>query len=399
MSNTQYTKIDLGVEPANCQRYTLDGSDVIEARIDADQELIGKAVRQLMPGSELCAVVIMGGYGRGEGGYLWVDDEPAPYNDYDYFIVVQNMSAADVQAINPKVQALAKELEKQVGIEVDFAFLHKEKLASLAPALIFTEMSWGHRVIEGDPHVLDSMFVVPFAQLPKAEFTRLMLNRGMLLLMNQLSLTISSEPKERPQREQFVKYIFKAVLASVDAYLAKQDAYDPSYPKKMASLCAIDEPLARQLLPQYEMAFEGRFHPNSYDAFVQYDLPCWQENAIDCWLQSLQALERARLGDQMPDNWAAYASLSVDKGQSDKDLYSLLRNMAVTVKDYGVSEVMSHPCKATHYPRERVISALPLLLSSDHEHLALVADLFSMPAQSSWQSLAERCIALWRLRD
>ena len=38
---------------------------------------------------------MIGGYARGEGGIVWQQGNPAPYNDYDYFVIVQGLSAVN----------------------------------------------------------------------------------------------------------------------------------------------------------------------------------------------------------------------------------------------------------------------------------------------------------------
>jgi len=149
--------IDTDIAPANTSRYTYDGDEAVEARIHRDQELIAAAVEKALPGPELRAVVLMGGYGRGEGGFTMIDGKPAPYNDYDYFIVVRGMDKAAIRAAEPRLAKVAKELEKQVGVEVDFFFLREETLPSSEYSLMNAEMIWGHRVIQGDPNILDAM--------------------------------------------------------------------------------------------------------------------------------------------------------------------------------------------------------------------------------------------------
>ena len=131
---------------------------------------------------------MMGGHGRGEGGYVSIDGQPAPYSDYDYFVVVAKTDSAARTALTERLAEAAHRLENEVGVEVDFALLRAERLRAAEFSLMNAEMRWGHRVVAGDQNVLAAMRPMPFHRLPPGEITRLMLNRGSLLLMNQQRL-------------------------------------------------------------------------------------------------------------------------------------------------------------------------------------------------------------------
>ena len=90
----------LEMEPAAPgKRYTPDGDASVESRIDSDQQLIAAAVMDVVPESHFRALVLIGGYARGEGGFRHVDCKPEPYNDYDYFVVVRGMGHHTIQTL------------------------------------------------------------------------------------------------------------------------------------------------------------------------------------------------------------------------------------------------------------------------------------------------------------
>ena len=64
------------IESANTSRYTYDGDAEVEARIAHDQQLIGAAVKQLIGLPAFRALVLIGGYGRGEGCLLYTSPSP-----------------------------------------------------------------------------------------------------------------------------------------------------------------------------------------------------------------------------------------------------------------------------------------------------------------------------------
>ena len=128
--------------------------------------------------------------------------------------------------------------------------LKAENLPAAEYSLMHAEMLWGHRVVAGDEDVLASMPPMPFAGLGLAEFTRLMLNRGSLLLMNRRAL-LTGATAEAAGREQFMKYLFKAVLACGDARLAAADHYHPAYTEKWQRLQQLQHPRARNRPPRF----------------------------------------------------------------------------------------------------------------------------------------------------
>jgi hypothetical protein len=345
-------------QPQHNIRFTPEGDASAEQRIASDQQLIANAVQAAIEDKHFCALVLIGGYARGEGGIVFQRGQPAPYNDYDYFVVVKDMKHRALSSLGTKLASLAKELEQKVGVEVDFAILTREALPASPPSLMFAEMLWGHRVVAGDPQVLNSIPVMPFSGLPMGEFTRLMLNRGALLLLNQQTIS-RGELCQPEDRDRFIKYLFKATLACGDAQLAVAGLYHPLYRIKWLRLQQLPQQ-SEAFLRQYELALSAKFHPQP-EQFADTDLTLWQQRTIALWCDNLALLESQRLG-QPVTAWHQYASPKLEKGQSQNTLYSLLRNLAVTLRDYGPLELLTNPRWSLRYPRERLISILPQLL-------------------------------------
>ncbi len=382
-------------EPAalHTNRYTPDGDASVESRISHDQQLIAAAVTDLVPAAYFRALVLIGGYARGEGGFRFVEGQPEPYNDYDYFVVVGGMSQHDVQSLKPQLLELGHALTRQVGVEVDLAVLKAENLPGAEYSLMHAEMLWGHRVGTGDPEILASMPSMPFAGLGLAEFTRLMLNRGSLLLMNRRAL-LAGAVTEASEREQFMKYLFKAVLACGDARLAAAGRYHPAYTEKWQRLQQLQWAGQARFLPQYEMALEAKFHP-AYDQYGTADLEACLRQVTQLWLETLAHLESTRLGVHA-GSWSEYASPSVSKGQSSPGLRGLVRNVGVTLRDYGLRELLTNLRWSLRYPRERLISILPGLLGEPGlVHDRQLATALGLARGGGWHELTRSYLEQW----
>jgi hypothetical protein len=384
----------LETEPGrSSDRFTPDGDAAVESRIGYDQQLIAAAVMDAVPAQQFRALVLIGGYARGEGGFRHVDGKPEPYNDYDYFVVVGGMTTAAVQVLKSQLLELGHLLTARVGVEVDLAVLRLEALPRAEYSLMHAEMLWGHRVVAGNPECLASMPRMPFAGLALAEFTRLMLNRGSLLLMNRNAL-VTGTSGEPQQREQFMKYLFKAVLACGDARLAAAGQYHPSYNEKWQRLQRLQWDGQECFLPQYRMALEAKYHP-AYEQYATANLEKCLQQVTDLWLETLAHLESVRLGSHA-GSWAAYASPGVSKGQSAPGLRGLVRNVGVTLRDYGPLELLTNLRWSLRYPRERLISILPGLLAGP----GLVRDsqlttALGLADRGSWQQLVHSYLVQW----
>lgn len=379
------------IAPPTPNRYTLDGDAAVEARIERDQQRIAAAVARVVPEGIFRALVLMGGYGRGEGGYRLVAGRPEPYNDYDYFVVVRGLGRTELSTLMPALAAAAQELRAEVGVEVDFALLREEALPQAEFSLMNAEMLWGHKVISGDPDILRAMPPMPFHHLPPGEILRLLLNRGSLLLMNQQAL-VSGAVLAGEDKERFFKYLFKAVLACGDARLAGNGCYHPSYPAKFERLRRLNWPAQAELLSLYEQALATKFHPE-YGPYPAAEAQEWQARVVRSWLETLSWFESVRIGRPTPA-WSDYVDPRLGKGQGHR--WGLLRNPAVTRRDFGLAEILRHPRWALRYPRERLIAVLPILLSRPGEPLPeAVAAALALAPGTPWAQAAEVFLRWW----
>jgi hypothetical protein len=229
---------------------------------------------------------------------------------------------------------------------------------------------------------------MPFNELPAGEFTRLLLNRGTLLLMNQSRLQPGA--RDPLDREVFFKYLFKAVLACGDAVLASRDAYHPSYVCKLERLRSAGTGFQEL----YEQAWEQKFHPD-YGRYAGEDLAAWQRQVVEIWLDTLSRFEQWRSSKPVA-SWEAYCSPGVSKGQGGRSWFGL-RNALITLRDFRSRELLQRPRWSLRYPRERLISALPLLLSHPAEDTGpAVAAALAVSPGVPWPEAVDTFLQLWR---
>jgi len=362
-------------------RYTFDDNQQANEIIHAHQQLISQAVVAALPHGVLAAIVMIGGYGRSEGGYVFASDGNCqPYNDYDYFLVFDGVSHARVKHL---VAALPC-LDDAVGIEVDFFPMLKQDLPGLDFSLMHAEMQSGHRVIWGDPDILLSMQAMPLGDVSLGEFTRMMTNRGCLLLLNHLE----------PARAELSKYINKNYLAIGDVYLALANQYSLHYRDKRHSVHHL--PIESRLADNFNRAIDIRFRPDECAAWQLADL----SRVTADWLQAFADLESRRLclpigGDAHGSDkssakseqglgWKAYASSSLAK---DQGCQQPIKNILRHVRHRGAC---LSGASALRHPREQIVSQLPLLLAE-------AASNETEQQSSEWRERASALLGLWSL--
>ncbi|MHB8633741.1 MAG: hypothetical protein ACYDBQ_07235 [Thermoplasmatota archaeon] len=184
--------------------YTPSDTPLVEARIGADLDDIVSTVRAADPA--LRAVVLTGGFARGEGGIL----DGRPVNDYDIVAVRAVGTPAPYRAVRAK-------LEARLGLHVDLAPVAAWRLRWVPRSIFWYETALRGRVLWGAP-VLEPMRARMAQGVHRGEALRLLANRaaGLLLVSEEASPFLRSIQAA------------KALLASGDALLLAQGKFAPS---------------------------------------------------------------------------------------------------------------------------------------------------------------------------
>jgi hypothetical protein len=338
-------------------RFTVDGDAELERHLATTCDRIGAGLRGLLPARKLQAVMLGGGYGRGEGGVLRDSAGDRPYNDLEFYVFLRGNRHLNRQVYQRALHVFGEILTPQAGIEVEFHIGSLDELAASGVTMFSYDLVTGHRWLVGDESRLAGCSHHRNAdEIPVSEATRLMMNRctGLLLAGDRLARgTFTAADADFVARN-----IAKAQLGAGDAVLAVFAQYHWSVRERHLRL----ERLARgersgwwfELCAHHAAGERFKLHPFRSTATREELAACHQAVTAFCrqvWLW----LENRRLKGSF-GSVVDYSDPHVRKWADAAGV----RNVLVNAKLLGPAAALT--ADALRHPRERVLNALPLLL-------------------------------------
>ena len=243
-------------------KYTVYGDDAFDRKIDSLLEIVTGRVLDTVGRKNLAALVLGGGYGRGEGGVLLNSNgEMSLYNDFDLFVITNDISRLRQRRIKRALLALSPELSRTAGIDVDFSPAKNiSDLKSSEFTMMWQELKRGHIVVYGPDNILDQLPAFDLNNMPHEELAKLMLNRATgLLLAGQ---RLGKSHLEDDDIDFTARNIWKAVMACGDSYLAMHHTYSYSYKRRSELFDAYkDVPEISDFYPWYKASIEFKLKP------------------------------------------------------------------------------------------------------------------------------------------
>ncbi len=335
------------------QRFTIDGSDALEAHLAQTCERVLAGVKVLVPASKLQAVLLGGGYGRGEGGVLKTADGDRPYNDLEFYVFIRGNAILAERKFRHPLHGLGEGLSPAAGLEVEFKVLTLDKLRRDTPSMFYYDLVMGHRWQLGDDALLAGCEQHrDAARVPLHEATRLLMNRcsGLLYSLERLRRRDFGATEA-----DFVgRNLAKAQLAFGDALLAAHGQYHWSCRERhsrLAKLSVVDNLPLAELVQHHATGVDFKLHPvrstESREALIARHAAL-STLGRRLWL----SLESRRLDTRFTST-RDYAFSGINKCPET----SPQRNRLVNFRAFGVAGLA-----CVRYPRERLFHALALLL-------------------------------------
>jgi hypothetical protein len=338
-------------------RFTVDGSVRLENHLAQTCARIAAGLRSLLPRRKLVAIVLGGGYGRGEGGVWRAPDGDRPYNDLEFYVCLRGNRHLNERIHGRALHVLGEILTPQAGVEVEFKIASLRELAAGPVSMFSYDLVSGHRWLVGDEE-----FFAPCAhhrdatQIPLAEATRLLMNRGSGLLLAEARL---GSPVFAATDADFVaRNIAKMQLALGDAVLVSRGRYHWSARQRHARLgrLALAENTAwlNHVSRHHATGLEFKLHPCRSTA-SRAELAALHREVKELARETWLWIEAQRL--RQP-----FRSIRdyVDSPVPKADDSPAWRNPFLHARALGLRR--TDWSRALRHPRERVLHALALLL-------------------------------------
>jgi rhamnosyltransferase len=373
-------------------RFTMDGSESLENHLARICEKVFAGVRALIPPNKLEALVLGGGYGRGQGGVLKTSSGDAPYNDLEFYVFLRGNRVLNDRKYHLLLAELGERLSGLAGLHVEFKVDSLKRLRCSGVTMFSYDLVSGHRVLCGGENIFHGFeHHLDAGKIPEAEATRLLFNRctGLLLAKELL--------KKRELAEEDADFIgrnlAKAQLALGDVLLATSGKYHWNCLERKKALSELAIESQPKWLPEarenHAAGVEFKLHPKRISQSleqVQAEHDNISRLAAQVWLW----LEGKRLGQRF-SSAHEYAFNSVLKCGGTP----WLRNVLLNVRTFGLGG-LAH--RATHYPRERLLNALPLLLWEEPLNDLRVKYILQKELRtraSDWQGFVAAYKAVW----
>lgn len=356
-------------------RYSKDGSDQFNEYLDSVLSALSLEIEQAV-GPPFIALILAGGYGRGEGACVITDGKESPYNDFDLFLVVK-----DPYVLGEKVLEVTRSYEHMLKIEVDIGRpLTLTSIRNLPHQLMWQDLLQSHTVLRGPLDILTSHAPSYLSEnLPRVEALRLLLNRGSGLVQAIAHrYDMLSDPSYTLPDEDFIRRnLHKCTLALGDGLLITHGLYAPPLDLRLERLTeaigsfGIDSP--ELILSLYRQAAAFKTRPDSI-ATEQPSLETLTETA-SLWVHTMLHCESVRTGRSW-ESGRLYGEDSFTREPEQHTLSRLPRNLVKNLKR-GVFSFS--------YPREGLYGQLAVLLESPE------------PENRAWRESFREFYDLWML--
>ena len=182
-------------------------------------------IKDALSGTGLC-VLLGGSYGRGDGGVRLDKENGILYNDLDFFVFARNKQPGAENVL----KSISHQYEHELKVDVDFSrIMSVQDIKNNATRLMMQELKRGYYLVCGEDLLAEYLPELPSEQLPYSEGCRLLLNRGMGLLLAGEKISGNST-----ETDFILRNLYKAILGAGDAMLITNGLYRWKLDDRMA---------------------------------------------------------------------------------------------------------------------------------------------------------------------
>lgn len=204
--------------------YTVQKNPQMDQQVKSDLSVIRNHLLDVF--DDMVGLVLVGGFGRGEGGLLFQDGRYRPENDYDFEMITTQRVDTE------KLHHTERNLAQTLGVKwVHIESRTKQDLPTLPFTQYVYDLKYGGRIIYGPDTLLDAIPEMPHSAMPVCEGEKLLHTRLWCFLG---AYSAEFEKREPTQEETafLISQMSKALLAICDAQLMLKKDYQVKYAQK-----------------------------------------------------------------------------------------------------------------------------------------------------------------------
>ncbi|MFX0196118.1 MAG: hypothetical protein ACFFCW_08350 [Candidatus Hodarchaeota archaeon] len=339
------------------RKYTLYDDIRIDQKIENDMRKIVNTIIAKFGKDKIEAIILTGGFGRGEGSVLLKNGNPIPFNDYDVAVVPKETK------LNKKCMAsISQQLARDLSIdEVSLWIIKKLHLKKRPLSISSYEMKMAHQVLYGNLDILTMMPHYESRKLPLIQATILLYNRGIDLLKARKYLDTNPDWVGMTFLINAINKIFLAIGESI---LILNNSYHYSYQerKKLLLKSKLIPFNDRSIIPLFNQAVDFKLRPNIQE-FSNLDLKAKWFYAKNLHERYFRFIEEERLMRQIND-WQQYLPI-LDRYQRPS-IIDMFKNLRKNLYRFGFPYLVNYNIlfRLFKNPGNLLLSLLPLLLYS-----------------------------------
>lgn len=269
--------------PETSRRYFEGSFPELAARLDAHFERLRG--RWSAVAGKASALVLGGGYGRGDGGVIDSGKGAEFFNDLDYFLFSDLPEDGELVAWCHEVE---RDETAALGVDVEIKRLPRQDVQQGLETMMFADLVAGHVAVAGDASFLGALAGrLDFSKVGAADAARLLWNRGS-------GLYFARDSGKDP--EFIVRNHAKLKLALGDAWLCLSGLYVPACRERGRRFAELDLPEDLAPLQSWHAeAVEFKFRPSKGVTDAQ-EIARESRELAAAWLTLFLRVESARLG-------------------------------------------------------------------------------------------------------
>jgi hypothetical protein len=276
-------------------RFTAHGSVEIEQQAAQLAAEIAQAAATSLPRGTLSALVLLGGYGRGEGGVEMRGGREHLHNNFDLLLIGNPLGTQ-------RFEAELGRLARQHGVGIDLGATTAAALRRSRCLVMWYDMRFGHKTLLGDAALVPSLRHLTADRIVPSDVEALLTNRATLLVLNEAML--ARGPLDEAARRTSIKHLAKAIVGYGDACLFTAGRYHHSYLEK-ARRVQLDASLPERFKQLHAWASGFRLGPD-YARAPQPDLGALTAELL-ALAPSLHLALAAHVTSTPGLGWEAYA--------------------------------------------------------------------------------------------